>query len=459
VSLSLLAACRQKALSVSVFKKGPDYIDAAWLGRVAGRDCHNLDTYLSAPDVVQRSFAQAAAGSELALLESNRGLFDGLDLQGTHSSAALAQLLKMPVILVVDCTKATRTVAALVRGCLDFDPELQIAGVVLNRIAGPRHEKIVRETIEKYNGVPVLGAIPKFDREQRLIPGRHLGLVPPTEFAADDELLSELSRIGAEYLDLERILQVARDVEPLTPLTAPVAEAAPARVRIGYFCDPVFTFYYPENLTALRAAGAELVPINSLDDRDLPAIDGLYIGGGFPETFAAKLAENESLRTAVRSAGESGLPIYAECGGLIYLSRSLKWKDNTYQLAGLLPLDLELQQRPAGHGYAEVVVDQPNPFFKQGEIIRGHEFHYSRPLAISGLESCLAVQRGVGVGEKRDGLVYKATMASYLHIHADGVPNWAPALVAQAEKYRRKSQSGGGSSKAFATATLVSQYR
>lgn len=455
VSLSLLAVIRQKALSVSVFKKGPDYIDAAWLSQVAGTQCRNLDTYLVDPDKVRQRFAASAAKSDFALIEGNRGLFDGFDVAGTHSSAALTQLLETPVILVVDCTKTTRTVAALVRGCIDFDPELQIAGVVLNRVAGERHKKIVTEAIEKYNGIPVLGAIPKLDKEKKLIPDRHLGLVPPSEFVEEGALLTELSAIGEQYLDIDRILKIAQSVEPL-PIVEPVEEqVSMPQVRIGYFNDPVFTFYYPENLEALVAAGAELVPVNSLVDAKLPEIDALYIGGGFPETFAEKLAANKELLESVRNAGEAGLPIYAECGGLIYLSRSLKWKDKTHELTGLLPLDLELREKPFGHGYTEAVVDKENPYFAKGCTICGHEFHYSAPVDGVEVASCLQMQKGVGVADHRDGLVYKSTFACYTHIHADGVPGWANGLVKQAVKYRSQRQSGGAG-KSLARATLLS---
>ncbi|MFH2056463.1 MAG: cobyrinate a,c-diamide synthase [bacterium] len=450
VSLSLLAVIRQKALSVSVFKKGPDYIDAAWLGQVAGKACRNLDTYLADPTSVQQTFTRTAAESDIALIEGNRGLFDGLDLAGTHSSAALAQLLQTPVILVVDCTKTTRTVAAMVRGCLDFDPELQIAGVILNRVAGKRHQQIVTEAIEKYNGLPVVGAIPKLDKQKRLIPDRHLGLVPPSEFADESTLLQELGSIGNEFLDIDRILAIARSAEPLPEIALKADPPTATSVRVGYFNDPVFTFYYPENLEALTTAGAELVPVNSLSDRELPRIDALYIGGGFPETFAEKLSANESLRQAVKAAGETGLPIYAECGGLIYLSRTLTWQNQTYPLAGLLPLDLELRERPVGHGYTECEVDRANPYFPEGSILRGHEFHYSAPLNPNAVECCLQMHKGVGVSGGRDGILYKSTFACYTHLHAAGVPGWAPALVQQAGKYRRRRSGGGGGGKALA---------
>jgi cobyrinic acid a,c-diamide synthase len=450
VSLCLLAALRRKALSLSVFKKGPDYIDPAWLSTVAGVECRNLDTYLVTPDRARDRFLQHARSSDLAVIEGNRGLFDGKDVSGTHSSAALAKLLKTPVVLVVDCTKTTRTIAAMILGCMNFDPELNIVGVILNRIAGKRHLKIVSDSIREYCRLPILGALPKLQSDQELIPGRHLGLVPPSEFEAADKLVDRLAELAAEHLDADAILELARNSEALTGQPSQQQAVAAGRVRIGCFRDQVFTFYYPENLEALETAGAELVPISSLADAKLPDIDALYIGGGFPETFAERLAANRSMLVSVRAAGEAGLPIYAECGGLIYLSKKVIWRQKSHELAALLPIDLELSQRPVGHGYTEAQVDRDNPYFEAGQVIRGHEFHYSavvpNPTAqqFCRANSCLAMNTGVGVGQKRDGLLYKATFAAYTHIHADGVPGWAENLVGKAAKHRDAARGNPG---------------
>lgn len=450
VSLSLLAVTRQRAFSLSVFKKGPDYIDAAWLSKAAGSECHNLDTFMSSAEVVLHRFISEAAGSDLALIEGNRGLFDGKNVDGSHSTAELAKLVKAPVLLVVDCTKTTRTVAALVKGCIDFDPDLHVVGVILNKIGGERHQALVRDAVEKYCGVPVLGVVPKIKKDALLIPGRHLGLVPPTEFAQQSDFEAGLAEIAEAHLDLDRILDAARSAPALEKPQTQKQTAVESQVRIGYLHDEVFTFYYPENLEALRNSGAELVPISSLESKSLPKIDGLYIGGGFPETFAERLVSNKSLLKSVKEAAESGLPIYAECGGLIYLSRSLKWQKNTYRFAGVFPLDLELTARPAGHGYTQLVVDKPNPFFEVGQEIRGHEFHYSGPTDVQTnadeilRDSCLKVMTGVGVRNSRDGLLYKATVACYTHIHADGVPGWSRAFVEAACRYHERTVGGRG---------------
>ena len=455
VSLSLLAALRQRGLTVSVFKKGPDYIDAAWLARVAGSECSNLDTYLVEPDSVYRRFTTRAAGSDVALIEGNRGLFDGLDASGTHSTAALSRLLRAPVVLVVDTVKATRTVAALVAGCVSFESDVRIGGVILNKVAGDRHERIIRDSIARVGDVPVLGAIPRLGDDASLIPGRHLGLVTPDEFGPGSELEDRLLNLAQEYLDVEALLDLARSAPTLEVSRVASPERVATRARIGYFHDSVFTFYYPENLEALRSCGAELVPVSSVSAATLPAIDALYIGGGFPETHAKQLAANHTLARSVREAAEGGLPIYAECGGLIYLSRSLTYKGRRYTMAGVFPHDLVMHARPVGHGYVRVQTDADNPFFDIDQNIRGHEFHYSALATdLKPGETCFRMLRGTGLGEGRDGLMSKNTLACYTHIHADGVTSWASSLVARAHAHSQERlenrPAGGGARRALA---------
>ncbi|MFC1678982.1 cobyrinate a,c-diamide synthase [Elusimicrobiota bacterium] len=443
VSLSLLSALRRKGLGVSVFKKGPDYIDAAWLGRVAGSACRNLDTYLVEPGAVSRRFASSAAGSDMAVIEGNRGLFDGRDVEGTHSTAELAKLLGAPVIVVVNATKATRTIAALINGCRSFDPDLTLAGVVLNKVAGKRHESVIRGAIERYCGLPVLGVVPKLGEDSALIPGRHLGLVPPSESELDEGLETRLLSIAEKHLDVEGMLGAARSAAPLPAAESEAPARGPAKVRIGVFRDSVFTFYYPENLEALEANGAELVPVSSLDDEVLPDVHALYIGGGFPETHAERLAGNRRLMEAVKKAAEAGMPVYAECGGLIYLSRSLTWKGTRYPMADVFAADLVMRPQPAGHGYARLRVDRPNPFFETGAVIKGHEFHYSGLAGEAGIpddSSCMGVDVGTGLGRGREGLLRKNTLATYTHIHADSVRGWAPRFVAGAADHRRRME-------------------
>jgi cobyrinic acid a,c-diamide synthase len=431
--LGILTALRRRGFSVSVFKKGPDYIDPAWLSAVSGRVCRNLDTYMVDPNLVARRFVTHADGSDIALIEGNRGIFDGKGVSGSHSTGELAKLLASPVVLVVDAAKSTRTVAAIVKGVVDFDPELNVAGVILNRVAGDRHLAVLSDSIAGHCGLPVLGAIPKLGDDSVLIPGRHLGLVTPAEYGSGEALQSRLAEIAEDSLDVEGIIAVARSAGPLsrTPLELPRRD--PVGVKVGFFSDSVFTFYYPENLEALVDNGARLVPVSSLEDRRLPELDALYIGGGFPETHTEQLVQNRSMMQSVKEAALRGLPVYAECGGLIYLARSLRCEDVVYPMTGLLPVDLRFHRKPVGHGYAAVRVDAPNPFFPVGTSFRGHEFHYSGPDGRPGeMESCMRVERGVGVGDARDGLVRANALACYTHLHADGVAGWARAMVSRA---------------------------
>jgi cobyrinic acid a,c-diamide synthase len=443
-SLSILAALRDRGISVSVFKKGPDYIDPAWLSSLSQTTCRNLDTYMVDPQIVFRNFVVHSAKSDISLIEGNRGIFDGKDVSGTHSTAQLAKLLEARVVLVVDAAKSTRTVAAIVRGCVDFDPDLDVAGVILNRVAGKRHLGILEDSIEEYVGLPVLGAIPKLGGDSKLIPGRHLGLVTPSEYEDDGELRARLREIAENSLDVDGLIEVARSAGPLS-CAAPEPSRSPETpgpVKIGYFRDSVFTFYYPENLEALEANGAQLVPISSLADRSLPKVDALYIGGGFPETHAERLTRNRSMMQSVKRKALDGLPIYAECGGLIYLARSLRCDGVVYPMSGVFPIDLSMHRKPVGHGYTSLRVDAPNPFFAVGASIRGHEFHYSGPTdGLQQLESCMNVESGVGVGSSRDGLVHANTLACYTHVHADGMESWASAIVSRAAAHTARHRS------------------
>jgi len=443
VSLSFLTALRQRGLSVSVFKKGPDYIDPAWLSSAAGTACRNLDIFMVDPAVVSQRFVSHASNSDIAVIEGNRGIFDGRDAEGKHSTAELAKLLGAPVILVVNATKVTRTVAAVVKGCLDFDPGVKIAGVVLNRVAGKRHLSVISDSIAAYCGVPVVGAIPKLGDDSTLIPGRHLGLVTPAEFGdgqvsdTPGVLESRLRGIADDHLDIDGMIEIARSAGPIESKTSSEEKTGKAvETKIGYFKDSVFTFYYPENLEALERQGARLVPISSLSDEALPEIDALYIGGGFPETHAEQLSQNCRMMESVKEAATAGLPIYAECGGLIYLARSLRWGDKVHPMAGVFPIDLRMSRRPVGHGYSIVRVDTPNPFYPVGTSIRGHEFHYSGPVDDDQkVTSCMTVETGVGIGGSRDGIIIENTLACYTHIHADGVADWASSLVSKAAAY------------------------
>lgn len=427
VSLGLARSLRDSGLQVRTAKKGPDYIDAAWLAAASGADCANLDTFLMSREGIG-SAAWSFRGADIAIIEGNRGLFDGSDSRGTHSTAELAKLLMASVLLVVDATKRTRTVAALVLGCQALDPELDIGGVILNRVGTARQEALIRRAVEDATGVPVIGAVPRLPGEDPL-PGRHLGLLTVAEHPRCEQAIVTAARAVADSVDLERVVELARQAAPVElPLLR--LEIEPVACRVGYLSDSAFSFYYPENLDCLRRHGAELVEIKPGTGADLRNVDALYIGGGFPEVHAERLADDYVLAAGLRRRVVEGMPVYAECGGLMYLARQLRVGESTYPMTGVLDLEVEQTNRPQGHGYEVATVDRDNPFFGTGTELAGHEFHYSKVTAGDDLgRTVLSVERGRGVGGARDGIVKESVWASYLHLHALATPRWADGFL------------------------------
>jgi cobyrinic acid a,c-diamide synthase len=492
LSVGIIAALSKLGQSVAPFKKGPDYIDAGWLALAADRPCYNLDSFLLSQKNNLQSFLYHSAGRSISVIEGNRGLFDGIDLEGSTSTAELAKLLHCPVVLCVDCTKITRTMAAVVMGCSLFDPDVMVKAVILNRVANLRHEKKLRDSIEHYCNIPVLGAIPKLDRQH--FPERHLGLVPTPEHAWATDAIEAIANIAERHLDLKAILEISQqapelktedggqraenggrraenggqkvehgalngewgmgNVENRGPRPEnqslyresrsqhPVSGIDKPGPRIGIIRDSAFQFYYPENIDALSDEGAEVIFISPLKDRELFDLDALYIGGGFPETHAEKLADNKSFSRQLKALADEGFPIYAECGGLMYLGEKLILEGDTYPMVGILPVAFDFYKKPQGHGYTIVTVEGANPYYDIGTEIRGHEFHYSRVSNWTGAESDLVfrMKRGVGIHEDRDGIVYKNVLATYTHVHALGTPGWAAALIRNAVKFQNSRQ-------------------
>ncbi len=465
LSIGLIAAWKKRRKSIAPFKKGPDYIDTGWLALAAGRPCYNLDTFLLDTPQILQSFLAHTRQDDIAVIEGNRGLYDSIDLAGSTSTAELAKLLKTPVLLCVDCTKITRTMAAVISGLMQFDPDVMIKGVVLNRVAGTRHERTLRDNIEHYCGIPVLGAIPKL--KIQIFPERHMGLVPTPEHHWAGESVDAAAQIASDHIDLDAIYERIQGLPPLDTEdrglgtdyrkqksedrsqksevsiqkaedSGQITSTEIEKPKIGIIKDSAFQFYYPENIDALESAGAKTVMINALTDKTLPALDALYIGGGFPETHAKELAENESFRKELKALAEENLPIYAECGGLMYLGQELVLEEKSYPMVGVLPLTFDFYPRPQGHGYTVVTVENDNPYYEIGAEIRGHEFHYSRVLRWNGDEKDLVfrMQRGVGITKDKDGICYKNVLATYTHIHALGNPAWAKALVRNAIAFK-----------------------
>lgn len=492
LSLGLARAFRDAGLHVKPFKKGPDYIDAAWLGRASGRagspaagsPATNLDPFFLTGPELAALFAgslDAAApqgSARLGLIEGNRGLYDGLDEAGSCSTATLARALACPVLLCLDATKMTRTAVALLAGLLNFEPGLRFCGVVFNRVGSPRHEAALRRVVEAHLALPVLGALPRLARNP--LPERHMGIASTggSPGAEADALLDELAALVRAHVDVDAVLAAAKGAARLPgaedqgagekcprgdaplhafrPERARSSGAAPSRStacregrpRIGYARDAAFWFYYPENLAALGDAGAELVPLALVDAPESEVslwetLDGLYLGGGFPEDFLPRLSHAPQL-ARLAALSRAGLPVYAECGGLILLSRGMEREGAFWPLAGALPLRIVWTPRPQGLGYVEGVVRGANPFFPEGLRLRGHEFHYSRCIRDADAPpAALELCRGSGTGEPAahgrksgDGIVCRRTWGAYTHIFAPAVPCWAPNFVAAAAAWR-----------------------
>ncbi|HDK41082.1 MAG TPA: cobyrinate a,c-diamide synthase [Nitrospirae bacterium] len=445
LSLCLIASLRKDGFKITPFKKGPDYIDAGWLAQAAGSPCYNLDLFMMAPGRIKRSFISHAENSQIAVIEGNRGLFDGADHKGTFSTAQIAKLLKTPVILVIDCTKATNTVAAMVLGCQKMDPKVSIAGVVLNRVATGRQETLIRKAISDRCKLPVLGAIPRLEND--LFPERHMGLTPFQEHPGIKRSLSAVKKIASKYLDVNGIMKIAKKAGTIKAVVSSQSSVVSRDrqrttdigLRIGIIKDSAFQFYYPENFEELERRGAELIAVSPLREKKLPDMDALYIGGGFPETHAIELSQNAGFRRSLCSAVEKGLPVYAECGGLMYLGKSLVLKNRKYPMAGVFPIVFELEKKMQAHGYTIVKVAGPNPYFPEGSILKGHEFHYSRVAEFKKGRTHMAfnMRRGKGIKNSMDGICYKNVLATYTHLHALGSPKWVDGMIKCAKRYKK----------------------
>lgn len=438
LSIGLTRALVERGISLQTFKKGPDYIDPQWLSAASGRACYNLDFYTQSRDEILNCYTRRMVGREMALIEGNKGLYDGLDLAGSNSNAAMAVFLSLPVVMVIDCRGMTRGIAPLLQGYQAFDPQVRFAGVILNRVGGARHERKLREVVEHYTDLPVLGALQA--DEQLQIDERHLGLMPSNEAESAERVIGYLAHRVRQSIDLDRLLQIAQgevmEIPPSSPHDTSYS-ASPTAVKIGYAKDKAFGFYYPDDLERMQALGVELIPFDTLNDEKPPAVDGLFIGGGFPETSMQALEANRSMRGAIAEFIEAGGPVYAECGGLIYLTRSLSWQGKRCKMVGVIPADTEMHQRPQGRGYVRLRDRGNGPWpastKETGDgTIQAHEFHYSSLGGFRGEQNRFAyeVLRGTGIDGQNDGYFYKNLLASYTHMRNVGDNDWVKRFVA-----------------------------
>ena len=447
VTVGIAAALRARGLAVQPFKKGPDYIDPMWLTAAAGRSCRNLDFHTMGRDEIRAEFLHHGKGADLALVEGNKGLHDGVSVDGADSNAALAKLLAAPVLLVVDTRGITRGIAPLLHGYRDFDPGVRIAGVVLNQVAGARHEGKLVGAVRTYTDIPVLGAIGR--SPDLALAAAHIGLVPTAEIARVEDRVERIGRRIEADVDLDAVHECAARAAALGGAPSPALAPRPAPqdpdVRIAVARDAAFCFYYPGDLEALEAAGARLVPFDTLEDAVPPAADGIFIGGGFPERAMSALEANASMRASLRERIVAGTPVYAECGGLMYLARRIRWNAQDCEMVGAIPADVVMHSRPLGRGYVvlEPTGDAPWAPAVTGPV-HAHEFHHSSLENLTGSDWRYAyrVRRGRGVDGESDGIVIGSLLASYSHLRDVQGCRWAERFVAHVRE--RKHAPGRG---------------
>ncbi|HSG36685.1 MAG TPA: cobyrinate a,c-diamide synthase [Paracoccaceae bacterium] len=437
VTTGLAAALKARGQNVAVFKKGPDYIDPMWLSRAAGRPAYNLDFNTMSRGEISGLFARKALGSDISLIEANKGLFDGVAADGSDSNAEIAKLLGAPVVLVIDTSGTTRGIAPLLLGYRAFDPEVQIAGVILNRTGGSRHESKLRAAVETYTDIEVLGAVGA--NALIGIPERHLGLTTPTDTGLTDAFVRKAGETIGTNVDLDRLMAIAASAPPIAAPEQPEPTPHRSGLRIGVAMDEAFGFYYPDDLDAFRALGAEVVPIDMIRDPHLPQIDGLFIGGGFPEVHAAALSANASMRESVKSALEAGLPAYAECGGLMYLCRTLSWHGQTHPMAGFFDAATVMQERPQGRGHVRFSPSPSALWPMSGPEQKAHEFHYARLEDIDPLPFARQVTRGHGIDGKHDALVKANTQAGFIHLRNTAQSPWVANFLEFVARKRPKA--------------------
>jgi cobyrinic acid a,c-diamide synthase len=469
ITIGLCAALHQSGKKVQAFKKGPDYIDPLWHARATSNSCYNLDYNTMSSEEIMDLYHLKSRQADISIIEGNKGLYDGLDLDGSNSNAALAKLLHANIILVLDAQGMTRGIAPLVLGYQSFDPQINIAGVILNNLGGSRHESKLRMVLEHYTDVPVIGAVHK--QEQLKIVEKHLGLIPSNEDQHAKQKIQSICQTVKESVNLEQLINLTKQSFTAPQTSSPgnisltntpsntvvTSKQCPAKkqlsvsqkkVKIAIIKDEAFGFYYPADMEALESSGAELIYTSALNEQKLPDnIDGIFIGGGFPERHMQSLANNHLFKQHLHQLIESGMPCYAECGGLMYLSRSIKWHNEIATMTGIIDADVIVTEKPQGRGLIQFSEMENMPWpsleeeLKTGssslkneimeeKIIAAHEFHYSKLINISNTtQFAYKIHRGTGIDGKHDAIVYKNLLASYAHLQDTRQNHWAKRFI------------------------------
>ena len=438
VTAGIIAALRERGLRVQPFKCGPDYIDPSYLSFAAGIPCRNLDSWMLPEESLKEVFLRAALRADLAVVEGVMGLYDGRGSGLSGSTAEIAGLLQAPVILIIDVARMSGSAAAIALGYQRLDPKVRLAGVIFNNVGSPSHFKWAREAVEDTVGVRVFGYLPK--EGELSLPERHLGLIPAAEKEGLGERINKVREKVSSTVDIEGLLDLARSAEPL-PKTGPklFPEGKGKRAKLAVALDKAFSFYYQDNLDLLNAWGAELCFVSPLHDRGLPTdIQGFYLGGGFPEIYAGELEANQAFKRELKEAAEAGMPIYAECGGLMYLSEGIiDFEGHEYRMAGLVPGWARMKKGRVRMGYALAKVLQDNILLSGGEEVRGHMFHWSK------LEGPTEKRAAYLILEPRQGFEGFVLgprlniLASYLHLHFASKPSLASNFIKSASSWGR----------------------
>ncbi|VFQ47243.1 cobyrinate a,c-diamide synthase [Desulfoluna butyratoxydans] len=440
LSLGIMAALKRRGYDVAPFKVGPDYIDPGHHRRVTGRASRNLDGWMLSRDYCRDAFSRTMAQADLAVVEGVMGLFDGFS--GTDeagSSAQMAKWLGLPVILVVNAASMARSAAALVTGFENFDPELNFLGVVFNNIGSKSHLTYLTEALSVHSDMPCLGGIPR--DEALRIPERHLGLVTDEEHVLSGTETDHLADTVEAHIDLDLLLERAGELSLSQEESKGITPESAQPVKIGVAMDSAFCFYYPDNLETLEKAGATLDFFSPAEDETLPeGISGIYFGGGYPELFAEALSGNTAMRRAVKAAADAGMPVYGECGGLMYLSEAITdFEGRRWEMTGCLPLETRMQEKRCALGYREITLKETSLLGPSGTTVRGHEFHYSKPVGEPKADRIYRVTPRTHRTLPDEGYVKGNTLGSYVHLHFGSSAGVGEAFVARCNAYKEST--------------------
>jgi len=453
ISIALSRLFRNRGLSVQPFKKGPDFIDPMWLNIASGKRTYNLDFYFMSKNKIKNHFLTHSLSSDISIVEGNHGLHDSFDIYGKSSNAEMAKLLGLPVILLIDVGELNRGVVPLILGFKEFDKNVNIKGIILNKVHSKRHEKNLLRAVKYYTDLKVVGNIP--NNTEFSVKQRHLGLLSTLSAEEIEKLVEEMSSKVSEYLDLDGIVKISKTAESyagtglkdISYLSIKSGSKRPVRntLKIGLAFDNAFNFYYNENFEALENLGCEIVKFSPIADTHLPEVDALYIGGGFPEIFSGDLQANTAIRKEIKQKIERGLPVYAECGGLMYLCKSISYEDNYNEMVGVIDADVKLTKKPKGHGYTKLT---PYSYGKGGgslwfnkiKLIKGHEFHHSYlEMPPDRYKFVFKMKKGYGVDGISDGIAYKNLLAGYTHIYSPSSPGWFKNWIASIRQIKAKA--------------------